>query len=405
MLDPAGAPVLIIGASAAGLAAAQTLRDQAYRGAITIIDRDPNMPYERPPLSKSGFALLALPEPSLEPEEIEALSLDLLTGLEVETIDPADLSVRCSDGQVLKGQAVLLATGAAPVMPNMADDSVRGICALRSFNDRQSIGACLKGGGDVAVIGGGLIGAETVAACLADGHKVHWIDMAALPMNHVLPPPIARFLVDALLSDGATLHTNRKLSGFRTVGDRLQSIMLDDGSEIAANVAIVGIGAKPEVPAGLECSSHLLVDTRQRTDFQGVFAAGDAVIRIDVDGHKVRCGHWQAAQWQGANAALAMLGKPEPKVQPNWFWSDQGIRHVEMIGSISAEGSRFVRTAADCITSFEFETGRLVGVASVNDQANVRAARRLLGGTLPFPAAMLIDPVNDPVKLLKGVGQ
>jgi 3-phenylpropionate/trans-cinnamate dioxygenase ferredoxin reductase component len=402
MFDPSGPPILIVGASAAGIAAARTLRSEGYSGPVTIIDRDPDMPYERPPLTKSSFAVSDAHVPLITPEELDELQIALIAGHAVETIEPALPSLQLGDGRLLIGQAILVATGGTPTMPSVPDSELEGVYGLRTMRDRRAIWGSLDERSRVAIVGGGLIGAECVAACLAAGHSVDWVDMAASPLAHIVPSPIATFLVNALLSEGARLHSAQKLIGFGQAKGRVFSALLDNDIELSVETVIVGIGTRPEVPQGLGTGGHLNVDSRQRTSYPKIYAAGDVAVRTTADGTQTQCHHWREAQWQGSNAACAMLGKPEPNPEPSWFWSDQNDRHLEMVGRISSENSRFVRNVGTgSIASFELDDGRLVGVASVNDIGCVRAARRALGKLPPFSPELFADPASDPRKLLQ----
>jgi 3-phenylpropionate/trans-cinnamate dioxygenase ferredoxin reductase subunit len=420
-------PILIVGASAAGVSAARTLRANGFSGDVVLIDADPNPPYERPPLSKR---VLEEPDvtgaafPLLTADQAQALQLELRLGQRVLRLDANALALTLAGGAILAGQAILLATGGKARRLALPGSDLAGVHVIRSFADAEALRAELKTAKAVAVIGGGLIGTEAAVAIARTGKPVAWIDGAQKPLAHIFPTAIADHLIAAHLEAGLTLHAGARIqqlvasdssvsnssvsnsgaSDSRVSGARVSGVELEDGKVIAADVVILGVGMAPEDglarAAGLEVDNGVHVDQAQRTSAPGVFAAGDVAAFIDeASGLWKRHEHWRAAEAQGAQAARAMLGLPLADAQTPWFWSDQGAHHVEMAGHRT--GDALVRLGGKGPIVFELDGDRLACVASVNEPNAVRIGLRLIQSGRSVDREVLADPKADLRALLR----
>ncbi len=400
-------PILIVGASAAGVSAARTLRADGFTGEIVLIDADPNLPYERPPLSKRVLEepdVRAAHFPLLTAEQAAALRLELRLGERVERLDAAALTLALEGGAILSGQAILLATGGRARRLPLPGADLAGVHLIRSFADADALREDLKAADTVAVIGGGLIGTEAAVAIARGGKRVVWIDGAEKPLAHIFPTAIADHLVSAHLATGLTLHVGARIKQFVASGARVAGIELEGGEMVPADVVILGVGMAPEDglarAAGLEVSNGVHVDDNQRTSAAGVFAAGDVAAFVDdASGLRQRHEHWRAAEAQGANAAHAILGLPLTAPTVPWFWSDQGAHHVEMAGHRT--GDAVVRPGGKGPIVFELDGDRLACVASVNEPNAVRIGLRLIQSGRSVDRAALADPATDLRALLK----
>jgi 3-phenylpropionate/trans-cinnamate dioxygenase ferredoxin reductase subunit len=401
-------PIIIIGASAAGVSAARTLRASGFAEGLVIVDSDPNPPYERPPLSKrilEDSALTAADIPLLSAAEASELRIELRLGRSVTSLSPRGRSVELDDGETISSAgAILVATGGRAVRLPLPGALLPGVHTLRSFADAEALRKDLIRADQVAVIGGGLIGAETAVAIARSGKKVHWIDAAPKPLAHLLPPIVADHLIERHRSRGISLHRDARLHSFVERNGRLAGVAFADGSIIEVQAAVIGVGISPAqnlaTAAGLLVSDGIHVDHAQRSSIDGIYAAGD-VASLPGPGvrGRVRQQHWRAAEEQGANAARAMLGLEPLPASVDWFWSDQGEHHLEMAGR---RGSRSVtRQTAGGLASFEFDDDRLVGVAAVGDMQAVRVGLRLIQGAIALSAADLADPALDLRSLLR----
>jgi len=405
-------PILIVGASAAGVSAARTLRANGFSGDLVLIDADPNPPYERPPLSKR---VLEEPDvtgaafPLLTADQAQALQLELRLGQRVLRLDANALALTLAGGAILAGQAILLATGGKARRLALPGSDLAGVHVIRSLADAEALRAELKTAKAVAVIGGGLIGTEAAVAIARTGKPVAWIDGAQKPLAHIFPTAIADHLIAAHLEAGLTLHAGARIkqlvaSDSSVSGARVSGVELEGGEVIAADVVILGVGMAPEDglarAAGLEVDNGVHVDQAQRTSAPGVFAAGDVAAFIDeASGLLKRHEHWRAAEAQGAQAARAMLGLPLADAQTPWFWSDQGAHHVEMAGHRT--GDALVRLGGQGPIVFELDGDRLAGVASVNEPNAVRIGLRLIQSGRSVDRAVLADPKADLLALLR----
>ncbi len=402
------APIIIIGASAAGVSAARTLRALGYAEGLVMVDSDPNLPYERPPLSKrviEDSALTAADIPLLSAAEASDLKIDLRLGRTVTAVSPRGRTIELDDGErIASAGAILLATGGRAVRLPLPGAALPGIHTLRSFADAKALREDLARADQVAVIGGGLIGAETAVSIARSGKSVHWIDAAPKPLAHLLPPALADHLIERHRALGITLHVDARLQNFIARDGRLAGVTFADGRELAVQVAVVGIGMSPAQDlaraAGLLVSDGIHVDRAQRSSIDGIYAAGD-VASLPAPGAqgRLRQQHWRAAEEQGVNAARSMLGLAPQPHSVDWFWSDQGDHHVEMAGH---RGTRSVaRRTAGGLALFEFDDDRLVGVAAVGDMQAVRVGLRLIQGGTAVSDADLADPAIDLRSLLR----
>jgi 3-phenylpropionate/trans-cinnamate dioxygenase ferredoxin reductase subunit len=400
-------PVLIVGASAAGVSAARTLRANGFSGAVVLIDADPHPPYERPPLSKRMLEERDITDadfPLLTADQAKTLDLDLRLGRRVERLDANALALTLEGGETLSGQAVLLATGGRARRLPLPGADLAGVHLIRTFAHAKALCTDLDRAQAVAVIGGGLIGTEAAVAIARTGKRVVWIDGAEKPLAHIFPAAIADHLLKAHLAAGLTLRAGARIKQFVASGAKVAGVELEDGEVIPADVVILGVGMAPEDglarAAGLEVSNGVHVDQDQRTSAAGVFAAGDVAAFIDdASGLRKRHEHWRAAETQGANAARSILGLPLTPPPVPWFWSDQGAHHVEMAGHRT--GDAVTRSGGKGPIVFELDGDHLACVASVDEPNAVRLGLRLIQSGRPLDRAMLADPQADLRALLK----
>lgn len=399
--------IAIVGGGAAGVSAIRTLRGLGYTRAITLIDADANGAYERPPLSK-----VALLDPSAAPADFSLLSLDDLAALEVEGLfgDPvktldtqSPLRLTLGSGQVIYADKVLLTVGGRARQLKLPGFDLDGVYTLRDFADAERIRNRLARAKTVSVIGGGLIGAECVAAFLKREKRVHWIDAATTPLAHILPERFARVIVKKHVEAGARLFPNASLASFEGNRQGITAIQFADGSRLPTDLAVVGVGMEPRLEVAQSARLSLKaggvqVDQNQQTSCANVFAAGDvAAVPNEQAWHREE--HWRAAEVQGECAAHTMLGKEYVAPDASWFWSDQGDHHIEMVGR---KGERSIeRVSERGLASFEFEKGQLVGAASLNDPNAVRVAVRLLKAGRTPSESDLTDPNTDLRRLLR----
>ena len=377
--------VVIVGGGAAGDSAAATLRREGYDGSITIVDSDGDAPYDRPNCSKDYLAGNA-PEDwlPLRPADFErAQRIDRLRGKRAMALDPSAKRVQLDDGSKLEYGALLLATGASPIrLGKDVDSGATPVHYLRSLADSRAIIAAAAGARRVAVLGASFIGLEVAASLRARDLEVHVIAPDPLPLQRVLGPDLGRFVQTLHEEHGVVFHLNTKPRG---VGKG--QVVLEDGSTVAADFVVAGIGVRPNLElaeaAGLKLDRGLDVNELLETSAPGIFAAGDIARWPDPHtGERIRVEHWVLAQRQGQAAARNMLGYGEPFDAVPFFWSQHYdvpinyVGHAERWDRIEVEGNVADR---DCAVRF-VRGDRTLALATIyRDQESLRFEARLEG--------------------------
>lgn len=329
--------VLIVGGGLAAQRCAETLRRRGYDGTVRIVCAEPERPYDRPPLSKGLLAGQADEEttdfrPAWWYEEKE---VELLLGSRAESLDPRTRTVRLASGRELGYGKLLIATGgAARRLPFL--DGFDNVHALRTLADARRLRAALRPGDRLAVVGAGFIGQEVAATAHGLGVEVTMIEALGMPLEPILGAELGRWFADLHTGEGIRVLTGAKLASGVGRNGRLEQLRLADGRTIACDVAVVGVGTVPATgwlrESGLD-DTGVHTDAGGRTAIPSVLAAGDASIPFDPRfGVHARTEHWDAAAWQGAAAARAMLGE-EPGAPPlPSFWSDQHGLRIQYVG-------------------------------------------------------------------------
>jgi len=348
--------VVIIGGGAAGNACAEMLRREGYRGPVTIVDPDPDAPYDRPNLSKDYLAGSA-PEEwlPLHPREFYAAQhIEILSGVEVREIDIASNSVRLSDGSSRKYGGLLIATGATPVRLDVPGGE--RISYLRSLADCRAIIGKLGAANTAVVIGASFIGLEVAASLVTRGLKVAVVGLETLPLERVLGPELGSLVKNVHEQKGVTFFLGRNVTGIEE-----KSVVLDDGTRIDADLVVAGVGVQPNLKlaesAGLMLDNGLAVNEFLETSASGVFAAGDVARWPDAYSDlRLRIEHWVVAERQGQVVARNMLGARDRFDDIPFFWSAhydklsiQYIGHVERWDTIRIDGDV---AKMDCAVSY-----------------------------------------------------
>jgi 3-phenylpropionate/trans-cinnamate dioxygenase ferredoxin reductase component len=359
--------IVIVGASLAGLRAAQAVRAAGFTGELTIVGDEPRMPYTRPPLSKE---LLAgehdLPRCDFDCSEVEARwSL----GTPATNLDVAAREVGLATGERLSFDRVILATGCRARTWSGPGAGLEGLYTLRSLDDAVTLREALLAGRHLVVVGAGFVGCEVAATAIKLGLAVTVVDIAEQPLVP-LGPLVGGRCHDLHAAHGITWRLGSGISRFRG-GPRVEAVELTDGTLIEADLAVVALGAVPNsdwlAGSGLafERGGVLCDPTLTATSCPDVLCAGDIVAWPHplAAGAVVRVEHWTNAAEQGAAAGRNALLSPEERasyVAVPYFWSDQFDVKLQAVG---------FPTLADEIHEVEREEGRFVAVGSVDDRA------------------------------------
>jgi 3-phenylpropionate/trans-cinnamate dioxygenase ferredoxin reductase subunit len=392
--------VIIIGASAAGVGAALELRKQGFDGDVTLLSGEDRLPYERPAVSKD-ILQNGVAAPILAADAYVENRLDLRLNTWARRLDLLQGGVELGDGSMLTGDRILLATGGRVRRLTVQGAALGGVHYARSAADAEAIHAGLLPGANVAIIGGGLIGAEIAASATLAGCRVTWIEAAQSCLTRALASPFDRIMMDIHRTRGVKIITEAAVS--RLHGDvNVRRVELSDGRGIDTDLVVIGIGIEPVTDlasgAGLTVAGGIVVDRCCVTSNQQVFAAGDvAVHQTDFMAVPGRMEHWRHAQNQGASAARSMLGVRETYNELSWFWTDQYEYHIEGCGVPQPTDQAVIRGAPDDggISVFYLRAGRLSAAVSLNRPKDVRAAMRLIPKNATVSSALLADPSVD----------
>ena len=327
-------PVVIVGAGAAGNAAAEALRREGYQGRIQMIGPENEVPYDRPNLSKDYLAGNA-PEEwiPLHPREFyDERRIELLLGTRAAAIDPQAKTVTLADGRSLAYGALLLATGAEPIHLPIPGADLPHVHYLRSLADSRSLIQAAKGAKRAVVIGASFIGLEVAAALRAREVEVTVVAPEDLPLGRILGPELGGFIRSLHEEHGVTFRLGRKPASI-AAGE----VRLDDGSTLPADLVVLGVGVKPRVElaqaAELAVDNGVVVDEHLRTSSPNIFAAGDISRWPDAySGERIRVEHWVVAERQGQTAALNILGREQRYDDAPFFWSQHYDVSISYVG-------------------------------------------------------------------------
>jgi NADPH-dependent 2,4-dienoyl-CoA reductase/sulfur reductase-like enzyme len=365
----AGAPrrIVIVGAGAAGFAAAERLRSLGFDGDVTLFGAEADAPYDRPNLSKDYLAGTA-PEDwiPLQGSDFYAdRDIALRLRCEVSAVDVATRTLTLNDGDTVAYDALLFATGAEPRRLPVHGFGRPNVRTLRSLDDARAIVADAAQARSVVFVGAGFIGLEAAGALRARGLDVHVVAPEAVPMERVLGAEVGGFLRDLHREAGVIFHPGTSVASYNG-----RSLLLADGTQVSADQVIVGAGVVPRTAlaaaAGLSVQEGIVVDVHLQTSAPSHFAAGD-VARYPHRGELVRVEHWVHAQRQGQAAAANLLGAAAPFVDVPFFWTHHQGVDLRMCGH--ATGWDEVRlhgnVASRDFLACYFRKGELVAAAAV----------------------------------------
>jgi len=327
--------VVIVGAGAAGSAAAVALRQEGYEGPITVLDGEPDEPVDRPNLSKDYLAGTAPEEwvPLRDEAWFADKGIDLRRGVAVVSVEPGPERVVLEDGQALSYGALLLAPGAGPIRLRMPGVDQSHVHVLRTWGDARGILAGVVGAQRAVLIGAGFIGLEAAASLRAQGLEVTVVAPEEVPLERILGRAVGEVVRKAHEDAGVVFRLGRTAEAIEA-----DSVRLSDGTSLPADLVVMGVGVRPRTglaqAAGLEVDNGIVVDTHLGTSAEGIWAAGDAARWLDPrSGDQVRVEHWALAQRMGQAAARNILGHAEPFGPVPFFWSAHpGDLVIQVVG-------------------------------------------------------------------------
>ena len=383
---------VVVGAGVAAARAATGIRSVDPNASILLLGAEPDPPLYRPDLSKT---LWFKPDAVLADSFLDVGDAELRLETEVVSLDTADHSVRLADGTVIRYGALLLATGAEPRTTDLPPGP--RVVHYRTAADLRALKDLVEPDTSVVVVGGGYIGGEMAAALVSNGAQVTMVLDVEYVQETIFPPRLARAVTADFGARGV-----RMVHGLVTGGEVTDSgvtVRTDDGTEITADVAVVGIGVVPRTKlaeeAGIELDDErggILVDEHLRTSAPDVWAAGDVASYPDVRLGRRRVEHVDAAEKMGTAAGRAMAGADEPFEHTPFFWSDLFDFGYEAVGVTSTRLETvedFVDDGTETGVVYYLDGGRVRGVLLWNVWDSVPNARALIEETAT-------EPLDDP---------
>lgn len=392
------ATVVVVGASLAGLRAAEELRRLGFDGRLVMVGAEMHLPYDRPPLSKELLAGEMQPEDTaLRKQPYDDLSIDWRLGRRGEHLDVANRTVTLDDGERIEFTGCVIATGARPrVLPDTP--ALAGIHVLRTLDDCLAIRADLEHGARVVVVGAGFIGAEVAATCRGRHLEVTMLEALPTPMVRGLGPVLGDVLARLHRAHGVDLRTGVGVAGFDGV-DRVERVRLDDGATVDADVVVVGVGVEPATAwlqgSGIALDNGVVCDATLAAA-PGIVSAGDVCRWPNAlfDGESMRLEHWTNAAEQGVAAAQRLLaddGAAVPFAPVPFVWSDQYDLKIQVAGHV--RGDDTVEIVDGSLEELRFvaavgRAGRLVGAVGFSRPRVLMQYRRLVSERATFDDAL-----------------
>ena len=386
--------ILIVGAGQAGTQAIDTLRREGFEGRLVLVGDEPQLPYQRPPLSKKFLSdelsmdrLLFRHQSFYDEHRVE-----LRLGVRASALNLAARQVVLESAESLSYDRLLLCLGATSRQLTCPGAKLPGIHYLRTIADVAKIRADIKSGARAVIIGGGYIGLETAATCRKLGCEVTVLEMADRVMNRVVASRVSQYFEEQHLAHGVNIICDARV--VRVEGrERVERVICADGSKHEADFLIVGVGAIPASDlasaAGLACDNGIVVDEYCRTSDSAVFAAGDCTNHLSLHyGRRVRLESVDNAFEQAKAAALNMLDRPVAHDRVPWFWSDQFDHKLLIVGLSQDHDAQVLRgnPAAGGFSICYFKGRSLLALEAVNQPKDYMAARKLIA------ERVLLDP-------------
>ncbi|MFB7025793.1 MULTISPECIES: NAD(P)/FAD-dependent oxidoreductase [unclassified Streptomyces] len=384
--------VVVVGASAAGLTAAETLRREGYTGRLTLIGDERHPPYDRPPLSKQILKGDWEPERlALRPAEpLDGLDAEWLLGREAVGLDLTARAVELADGARVPFDGLVVATGVRPRRLPFGHD-LAGVHVLRDLEDALALRDALSTAPSVVVVGAGFLGAEAAAVARGLGCQVTLVDPLSAPMVRQLGSEVAAGVAALHRAHGVELRCETGVVGFTEERGRVAGVRLDDGTEIAAQVVLVAIGSVPAVDwlrdSGLPVGDGLLCDEFCEAA-PGVVAAGDVASWLHPDHGRLRVEHRMNATEQGMAAARTLLGLRQPFAPVPYFWTDQYDVKIQAYGRPSADADFRVVSGDPAEGPFAAvygQDGRITAGLTWNMPREARTLRTQVMESAPWP--------------------
>ena len=401
---------LVIGAGAAGNAAAETLRREGFAGRIVMITSEIDQPYDRPNLSKEFMSGEAKPEwlPLRSAKFYANQGIEVLTNTRVIAVDPRGKTVTTQGGEKLAFDKALLATGAAPRKPPIPGADGESCFSLRSFADARSIAEAAGGAARAVLIGAGFIGMELASSLRARGLAVDVVAQETLPLAGIVGDRVASYFKRRHEEKGVAFHMGRTVADI-SGGRGAKNIALSDGTGLNADFVVFGLGVEPVIDylAGSDLTRNggVPVNARLETKHPDIFAAGDiAIVPNPAGGDGIRIEHWVVAERQGQHAARSMLGSSAGYEEVPFFWTRQTGISLKYAGYAREWDTIAVRGDVDKgkFLAGYYRKGTLLAAASIGMPNELTAVEIMLKKRIALPESKLADAGVDLISMALG---
>jgi 3-phenylpropionate/trans-cinnamate dioxygenase ferredoxin reductase subunit len=387
---------LLIGGGMASAHCAAELRKRDAAGSILLVGREPEPPYERPPVSKEYLRGEAERADAYvnPPAWYEQNGVELLTGRNVMSLDAEGRAAKIQGGEEVSFARALIATGAMVNILRVEGAENEGIHYLRAFGNSDAIRAEAEAAEHVVLIGGSYIGTEVAASLTAAGTRCSIVAMEDVPLSRTFGDAAGRWFQQLLEAKGVEFHGGQELEAFEGDG-RVSAVVTKSGLSIECDTVVVGAGVRPDAMlaqrAGLEVDGGIVCDSKLRTSAPGIYAAGDCCSYDSVvHGRRIHVEHWDVAMQQGIHAAGNMLGDERDYEVVPYFFSDLADwASLEYVGPAYEWDEEIWRGDRDSgeFSVWYLKDGRVAGALSVGRSEDLAEARRLLADGVDVSAA------------------
>ncbi|KKC01627.1 NAD(P)/FAD-dependent oxidoreductase [Mycobacterium nebraskense] len=380
--------IVIVGGGLAAARTAEQLRRSEYAGRVTIVSDEVHVPYDRPPLSKEVLRK-EVDDVALKPREwYDENDITLRLGAAATSLDTEAQTVTLADGSVIGYDELVIATGLVPRrIPTLPD--LEGIRVLRTFDESMALREHASAAQRAVVIGAGFIGCEVAASLRSLGVDVVLVEPQPTPLASVLGERIGELVARLHREEGVDVRLGVGVAEVRGDG-RVDTVVLSDGSELAADLVVIGIGSHPATDwlegSGIEVDNGVLCDEAGRTSAPNVWALGDVASWRDATGHQARVEHWSNVADQTRVVVPAMLGQDvSSAVVVPYFWSDQYDVKIQCLGEPEATDTvHLVEDDGRKFLAYYERDGVLVGVVGGGMPGKVMKVRGKIAAGAPI---------------------
>ncbi|AHV93418.1 NAD(P)/FAD-dependent oxidoreductase [Bordetella holmesii] len=397
---------IFIGGGVAAVTAVKELRDAGFDGEIVIVTDEPDLPYERPPLSKDWLTgQFDRGQFRINPQQWYADNqVDVLLSTRAVRIDTEKREVELSDARSLTYDALILATGVrAKTLPGFAGDRVH---VMRSLSDAERLRERLVPGHHLAVLGAGFLGCEVAAFAVAKGLRVTVFDPGALPLGRAVCQEIGRAMIDIHREHGVQMRTGEIVAAINETPTHVE-LTTGRGEVVICDDVLVAIGSVPNIElaeqAGIEVDGGILTDEYGRTSAPDVYAIGDVAARFHpVYGRMFRVEHHDTAMRHGVNVARNLLGQPVPFTEEHFFWSQQYEHSLQAYGQAVGDCVEVIRGSAKekSLSVFSLDGKRIKAITCLNRPQDLMQARKIMAIPHEVTKEQLADPAFELKSLL-----